>query len=390
MSLHSQLQFIEQLHASGRALQAAPLEALFVQTHPVPAQAWSDLAWVQLRLGAVDAARPLLEKAYAIDPYCPEALDGLAEVHARLGATDQARRFGLEALDAKDALSAQASVSPAPRETLTGQRVVAFSLFGRDAFYSECAVRNAADVARWYPGWECRFYIGTEVCEEVRARLRALGAQVMLPPAAHAHLPGTVWRFLALDDLQASHVVCRDADSPITLREMQAVQHWLASGCTAHVMRDHWTHTELMLAGLWGARTAALRGISAGLQTYFTQVRHPTHADQHFLRDWVWPRVRHSVLQHDSCFAWQGSADFPQPRTHDAEHVGNAPYDPVTLHPSANAPPELSYSLLRYTASSVPALLGRYRVQRHADAYTVRMPPGYGEQVQRGELALVW
>ena len=36
--------------------------------------------------------------------------------------------------------------------------------------------------------------------------------------------------------------VSRDLDSRLSQREATAVQHWLASNRTFHIMRDHWDH----------------------------------------------------------------------------------------------------------------------------------------------------
>lgn len=68
---------------------------------------------------------------------------------------------------------------------------------------------------------------------------------------------GLFWRFLVEDDRDVDIYVCRDADSVPTIRERVAVQDWLNSGQPFHVMRDFLTHSELVLAGLWG-RIAAI------------------------------------------------------------------------------------------------------------------------------------
>ena len=61
-------------------------------------------------------------------------------------------------------------------------------------------------------------------------------------------------RFLPLLDPRVEVVVSRDLDSRITAREQAAVEDWLETGLTFHVMRDNPHHAALVLAGLWGAR----------------------------------------------------------------------------------------------------------------------------------------
>ena len=48
-----------------------------------------------------------------------------------------------------------------------------------------------------------------------------------------------IWRFFPTLDPQVDAFMSRDLDSIIKLREVDAVEEWLESGKTLHVMRDH-------------------------------------------------------------------------------------------------------------------------------------------------------
>jgi hypothetical protein len=409
MSLQSQLLLIEQhLRFADKSLLPA-LQTLYVQSHPDAALAWSDLAWLWLHTPAQDAqsslyeASQLLEQALRVRADCWQAHDGLCEVHHKLGHTSAALHYGQLSLDAKHALAMQ----PDAQDGSVGQpsayarrywnvrsdlKVVAYSLFGREAFYAEAAIRNAQDVRHWYPDWICRVYVGSEVSSAVKQRLKAEGAEVLMPPQAQAHLPGTVWRFMALDDLRVKTVLLRDADSLITEREVKAVEQWLASDCHAHVMRDHPLHSELMLAGLWGAQTQSLRGVGDALLAFFKKPFHPTHADQHFLREWVWPRIYRSVMQHDSAFQWQASAmqatqDFPRSLQSNEEHVGHAPtqWTQVNFPGDQAARPDVLHVQL-HTAQG--ELLGDYLLANNAGQYPLRLPPHVITKIEAGQWLL--
>lgn len=405
MSLPSQLMLMEQSLRSGQAHLLPALQDLYVQSHADKALAWSDLAWLYLRVPSGDSTQALqmaryhLEQALELRASCWQALDGLAELHHKLGEAEQARKYGLAALDAKHALALQVQAHAEPSayaqrywNVASELQVLAFSLFGQEAFYAEAAVRNASDAARWYPGWICRFYVGAEVSSAVKQRLRQAGAEVMMPPQAQAHLPGTVWRFMALDDLRVKTVLFRDADSVITEREVLAVRQWLDSGSSAHVMRDHALHTELILAGLWGAHSQSLRGVGDALLSFFKKPFHPTHADQHFLRDWVWPRIYRDVMQHDSVLHWhaahmQTAHDFPRPLAAQEEHVGHAPTQWMQLQAPLDAgilPAVLSVQLL----SADDQLLGEYAVARVQDVYPLRLPPAAMAAIESGQWRL--
>ena len=60
---------------------------------------------------------------------------------------------------------------------------------------------------------------------------------------------GRAWRFAVLGDPTVDLFLSRDSDSWVLDREVTAVQEWLLSGRTFHVMRDHPNHKAVMLAG---------------------------------------------------------------------------------------------------------------------------------------------
>ena len=59
-------------------------------------------------------------------------------------------------------------------------------------------------------------------------------------------------RFLVSDDPDVGYFLVRDCDSVVSAREAAAVAKWLGSGLPFHAMRDYYTHTDPLLAGMWG------------------------------------------------------------------------------------------------------------------------------------------
>ena len=57
----------------------------------------------------------------------------------------------------------------------------------------------------------------------------------------------TVWRFLPLLDHSVDRFMSRDTDSVMLEREVHAVNQWLQSPATFHLMRDHPWHCILFL-----------------------------------------------------------------------------------------------------------------------------------------------
>lgn len=56
-----------------------------------------------------------------------------------------------------------------------------------------------------------------------------------------------MWRFLTLDDPLVDLTIFRDLDSTLNEREKAAVEEWLHSNYTMHLMRDHTGHKQWIL-----------------------------------------------------------------------------------------------------------------------------------------------
>lgn len=253
----------------------------------------------------------------------------MAELHGRLGQLEEAQRLGGKALHIKAQSVASNKAYPIPEcspPSFSGddpsRNIIAFSLFGDKARYCETAIMNCDAVARLLPGWKCRFYCDETVPREVRDRLVAKGGEVAMVGAAYKNVPPLMWRFLVADDSQVTRFLVRDADSLIGEREKALVEAWLVSGKWFHLIRDWFTHSELILAGLWGGCRGALPGMQSLIAEFVASGNYSsTHMDQHFLRQKVWPTLCQSVLAHDSQFDLAGVVRF-EPAKGSMEHIG--------------------------------------------------------------------
>jgi len=179
-----------------------------------------------------------------------------------------------------------------------------------------------------YPEWRCRFYVDESVPEQVIRRLLHEDARVLRVGGLPAGRFGTFWRFLIADDGNVDRYLVRDCDACLNARERAAVDEWLASDRHFHVMRDGLTHTEVMLAGMWGGVGGALSFMQHEIIEYCRDAPLARTADQLFLRKRVWPTVRQSVLAHDSQFSLRESQPFPQDHDPAGPRVGQAVTSP--------------------------------------------------------------
>ena len=252
----------------------------------------------------------------------PNTHDCLADAAGRLGRTDLAVQYGRAALEAKDAMFAAYPVlatmptepPPAFNPGNRAENVISYSLWGDNERYLIPLMENARLLNHLFPAWSMRVHLDTSVPEGFRTELQKLGAEIVqfeLPPNNPGHRR-LLWRFAVLGDPAVRRYLIRDADSLLTTKERVAVDAWLASAYQFHTMRDYFTHTDLMLAGMWGG----VGGILPDVDTLFANRRswrtEGNHIDQDLLSETVWPSIRGRCLIHDSVFTGcLGSVAFP-------------------------------------------------------------------------------
>lgn len=185
--------------------------------------------------------------------------------------------------------------------------LISMSLWGTRELYLQGAICNARLAPAIYPGWTLRMYCSPDV--SIIDRLRSLGVDVRIVNAPPSYA-GLFWRFQPAGEDAADYVIIRDADSRLNVREKAAVDAWIASGRPFHVMRDHVYHrTTAILAGMWGCRGGAIPDMQARIERCAPDA--VKHADTAFLRDEIWPLIKHRCLEHTSVPGPLGGEPFP-------------------------------------------------------------------------------
>ncbi|OKP64407.1 hypothetical protein BTE77_34905 [Ensifer adhaerens] len=364
---------------------------------PIPA-VLTDQALCLLRLERNQEAYELYRRL-AQNLSSESVFDGLTEACGRLGKSEEAAAYGTLALAHKDRavnkLPRQVlpAVSPPHFEAGTPDRnIIAFTLYGASPRYCETAVLNVAAARELLPGWSCRFYCDDSVPRDVIRRLHGAGARVVFPPAEiRSAIHPTMWRFLIADDPSVSRFLVRDADSLIGVREKTAVDAWLASDRWFHVMRDYYTHTELILAGLWGGCGGVFDDMAAAMVDFINRGDYKSsHLDQHFLRAAVWPTIRQSVLSHDSQFAFFNNEPFPEhapPASTPEQHVGanvGAPSIAVACpHPDGT---RVEWSLV----DAASAIVCQYSATVARATFSTHLPRAYVDAISAGLWKIHW
>ena len=275
-------------------------------------------------------AIPLIERFLALGIIDASAYDALAMSCSSTGDTIRARIFGTLALNEKDALTKDRHGSPAlnPASDVTRRRkIIAFSLFGSHPRYLRGALQNVLVARALYPDWTCRFYVDESVDATFRAVMAEEGADMIMDISGDEDVRHRLCRrFLVADDPEVGYYMVRDCDSVVSPREAAAVSEWLDSGLAFHAMRDWYTHTDPLLAGMWGGIAGVFPDMAGTIAGFREATPLNTNWDQFFLRDRVWPAIRDQVMVHDRYFTAHRARPFPTPTPKGEEHVGQNEY----------------------------------------------------------------
>ena len=305
-----------------------PVLNRILQINPQDVDAKLNLAVCNSRLGSFAKALEIYEALSLEVPNKFEVWTGLAYCQSKLGHKIEASVAGTKCLNIKDSLAELVDARWAlPKEkpsqfASAKKKVIAFSLFGSEPRYLRGGLHNILMAKDIYPDWVCRFYVDGTVPKEFLEAAKSLGAELIVRPDHQSLADRLGWRFAVANDLGVGYFMVRDADSVINTREKIAVAEWLASEHYFHVMRDWWSHTELILAGMWGGVAGILPSIEALKKNYRSSIMETPNADQIFLRDVIWPYVRQSVCVHDRYFDVAGAKKLSETSSSDSFHIG--------------------------------------------------------------------
>ncbi len=187
--------------------------------------------------------------------------------------------------------------------------------------YLKGALVVADQVGQMFPGYECWFYIHTSVPLEIVEALRAKpNVRVYIMEGNLATSKPMMWRFSAIDDPECEVMMPRDTDTRFYLREKFAIQEWLESGKTFHLMRDCPHHWETIMGGMFGTRKVEWSWSDKIL--VWPQQGHRDY-DQKFLKELIYPLMKNDMMVHDSFYNYEPDArPFPIPFDPDFHFVG--------------------------------------------------------------------
>ena len=176
---------------------------------------------------------------------------------------------------------------------------VSFSLWGNQPIYNVGAIRNAELMKTIYPDWKMIVYYDNTVPSDTINKLKYL--DVIVKDMTGTDIYGMFWRFFAHDESDCQYSIFRDADARLTEREKLAVDEWINSGKSIHVMRDHPAHRIPygnsglgILGGMWGIKSGVIP-----LNDLIK--RFPKSKELQYGNDQTFLKTIYSIFQDDRC-----------------------------------------------------------------------------------------
>ena len=195
-------------------------------------------------------------------------------------------------------------------------KLITFSLFGDNPLYCVGAVENARLAKEIYPDWTARFYVAQDVPSMYLDAIEEYDAEIIHCEKKNAY-DGLNWRFRPLCDPSVEFWISRDADSRLSWREKNAVDEWLVSGKTAHLMRDSVNHVYTMMAGMFGINNKLFHE-KYGLINLDNQNASIRTDDQTLLEQIVCPLIQRDHVCHDY---WRHNKPKGKPTYQVGDHV---------------------------------------------------------------------
>lgn len=180
-------------------------------------------------------------------------------------------------------------------------KIISFSLWGQNKFFTYGAVENAILAKELFPDWICRFYVGRDVQDYVIDFLKSqTNVQVISRDEKHS-LGNMFWRFEPLFDPQVSVMLSRDADSRLSQKEQIIINEWLSSDKDFHIIRDSPGHKKSIMGGLFGARNQLCLPLADKFLHYPRMNEYGR--DQKFLCQIIYPHVKnHAYVSDRGCY----------------------------------------------------------------------------------------
>ena len=201
-------------------------------------------------------------------------------------------------------------------------KVISFCLWGNEKRYIVGLIKNIELAKLYYPEWRCFVYIHTSsINQDIIDQLEMFdNVSVIIKSDENIRNKRfMLWRFEPIVLYPAvGYFISRDIDTRIQPREVLAVDEWLDSGKSLHIMRDHPQHYPKILGGMYGIKCSGVYNLQKDwietIEQFYKENGEHTD-DQFFLYTHVYDKINSSDdrIIHDEIKRYEGDEckNFP-------------------------------------------------------------------------------
>ena len=187
-------------------------------------------------------------------------------------------------------------------------KIISFSLYGDNPIYTIGCIKNAELKQELFRDWQMWVYHNDTVPKDILKKLHSLNV-VLINTNENNGFFGSLWRFNPILNKDVKYFISRDCDSRISLRDEIAVNEWIESDKSFHIIRDHPIgHGWPINAGMWGSKGGSVEDFRGLMLSYLAKNNRTNDKsiDQCFLRDVIHPIASKDLLLHDEYFNYEG------------------------------------------------------------------------------------
>jgi hypothetical protein len=189
------------------------------------------------------------------------------------------------------------------------KKVICYSLWGDKPMYNVGAIKNHILQKKIFPDWISRYYIDDSVPKNIIDTLKLNGAEIIVKKNNITSFLGLFWRYSPLYECTNDDIVIfRDTDGRLTKREKLAVDEWLLSNKTFHVMKDWPGHLHNIMGAMWGINFNTINpntreNIKKDFDYFFKNIDIDSIKygfDEAFLSNVLWKYIKEDCISHIS------------------------------------------------------------------------------------------
>jgi len=172
--------------------------------------------------------------------------------------------------------------------------VFSFCIYGTERNYYEGLLENVQIINEYFPEFEIYIYKG--ICDP---SWTFQGKNIKIIETFREGLVNALYRFLPLSECEIGFV--RDADSRVSERDRWCIRSFLKSNKSYHIIRDHYWHKSLIMAGMFGWKTPCHEKIEIPIDDNLVY-----GFEELYLSKKIYPLIKSNSLVHTNNHAYVG------------------------------------------------------------------------------------